>query len=195
MRSALQAFAAVFPAELPDKTMFATIVLVTRFNQPLAVWLGCAAAFLLHVTIATAAGGLLSRLPETPVTVIVTLLFAVGAVFMVREAFSGDDDETDEIAEELESKGAGRSATLAAFTVIGLAELGDLTQLTTASLSARTGNPIGVGVGSLAALLAVSGLAAIFGRQLADRIPVRYLHLVGAAVFAGFAIWSALDLV
>ena len=34
----LRAFATVFPAELPDKSMFATIVLVTRYHRPLWVW-------------------------------------------------------------------------------------------------------------------------------------------------------------
>ena len=42
---ALRAFAAIFPAELPDKTMVASIVLVARYKHPLGVWLGAAAAF------------------------------------------------------------------------------------------------------------------------------------------------------
>ena len=36
------AFATVFVAELPDKTMLATIVLSARFRRPLAVWIGAA---------------------------------------------------------------------------------------------------------------------------------------------------------
>ena len=41
----LQAFVTVFPAELPDKSMFATIVLVTRYRRPGWVWVGVVAAF------------------------------------------------------------------------------------------------------------------------------------------------------
>ena len=55
----LQAFVAILPAELPDKSMFATIVLVTRFHRPLLVWLGVAGAFAIHVVVAVAAGSLL----------------------------------------------------------------------------------------------------------------------------------------
>ena len=40
----LRAFATVFPAELPDKTMIATVVLVARYRRPGWVWLGAVAA-------------------------------------------------------------------------------------------------------------------------------------------------------
>ena len=40
MDDVLRAFLTVFPAELPDKSMVATIVLVTRYHRPMAVWLG-----------------------------------------------------------------------------------------------------------------------------------------------------------
>ena len=47
--------AAVFPiiaiGELPDKTMFASLVMSTR-GRPFAVWLGAALAFTVHVAIA-----------------------------------------------------------------------------------------------------------------------------------------------
>ncbi len=52
---AARAFATVFLAELPDKTMIATVVLVTRYRRPGWVWLGAAAAFTVHVVVAVAA--------------------------------------------------------------------------------------------------------------------------------------------
>ena len=56
-RALLQAFATVFPAELPDKTMIATIVLVTRYRRPGWVWVGAVCAFAVHVVVAVAAEG------------------------------------------------------------------------------------------------------------------------------------------
>ena len=60
------AFGTVFLAELPDKTMVASLVLTTRFRRPLAVWVGVSSAFVLHVVLAVSIGSLLRRLPETP---------------------------------------------------------------------------------------------------------------------------------
>src|SRR5580704_10525760 len=57
------AFTLVLPAELPDKTAFASLVLGTR-HRPLPVFAGVAAAFAVHTCLAVVAGGLLSLLPH-----------------------------------------------------------------------------------------------------------------------------------
>jgi putative Ca2+/H+ antiporter (TMEM165/GDT1 family) len=49
-------FPIIFLGELPDKTMFASLLLSTR-GRPVQVWLGAAAAFTVHVAIAVSAGG------------------------------------------------------------------------------------------------------------------------------------------
>ena len=58
------AFATIFVAELPDKTMLATIVLSARFKRPLPVWIGAALALTLQMVIAVTAGRLLGLLPD-----------------------------------------------------------------------------------------------------------------------------------
>ena len=47
----LRAFITIFLAELPDKTMVATVVLTARFRRPVVVWLGVAGAFTVHVAV------------------------------------------------------------------------------------------------------------------------------------------------
>jgi putative Ca2+/H+ antiporter (TMEM165/GDT1 family) len=76
-------FALVFPAELPDKTALASVVLATRF-RPLPVFAGVAAAFAVHVALAVTAGGLLALLPRRALEVVVAGLFAVGALLLLR---------------------------------------------------------------------------------------------------------------
>ena len=49
------AFLITFLAELPDKSMFASLVLGTRY-RPSWVWAGTAAAFAVHAGIAVTAG-------------------------------------------------------------------------------------------------------------------------------------------
>ena len=61
---ALAVFPVIFVGELPDKTMFASLVLSSR-GRPLAVWLGAAGAFLVHVIIATTIGVAIFRLLPT----------------------------------------------------------------------------------------------------------------------------------
>lgn len=181
---AVQAFVAVFPAELPDKTMVATLVLTTRFRRPVAVWLGAAAAFTVHVTVAVAAGRLLTRLPELAVQLGVAALFAAGAVLLWRE-----DDDLELGGTDGADAGASFTAAVAgSFGLVLLAEWGDLTQLATAGLAARSDAPVWTGVGALLALWTVAALAAGAGSALARRIPVRLLRRVAAVVFAALAV-------
>ena len=84
--------ALLIPAELPDKTFVATLVLSTRF-PPLWVWLGVSAAFAVQTTIAVVAGQLLTLLPHTPVQLVTAALFALGAVLMFRGARAVDAAE------------------------------------------------------------------------------------------------------
>ncbi|MGL5864424.1 MAG: TMEM165/GDT1 family protein, partial [Dermatophilaceae bacterium] len=68
LATAAVVFGLIFVVELPDKTFIATLVLSTRYRPPL-VWLGVGAAFLVQTIVAVTAGGLLARLPTTPVQV------------------------------------------------------------------------------------------------------------------------------
>jgi Ca2+/H+ antiporter, TMEM165/GDT1 family len=206
LSAALKAFAAVFPAELPDKTMIATVVLVARYQRSLPVWIGAAAAFTVHVVLAVAAGQLLSLLPETAVTVATALLFAAGALVLWRESRNagkpGDEDHQvpeDEAGAEGAGAGSGSgpsdmSVIAGSFGVIVLAEWGDLTQLATAGIAASTGAPVAVAIGALVALWSVAGLAAGLGRTIAARLPVEKLQRAAAFIFAGLALLTLSEL-
>src|SRR5215471_11640962 len=75
------AFTLTFLAELPDKSMFASLVLGTRY-RPVWVWSGAAAAFTVHMAIAVTAGQLLALLPGRVVQAVVAGLFVAGAVYL-----------------------------------------------------------------------------------------------------------------
>jgi putative Ca2+/H+ antiporter (TMEM165/GDT1 family) len=184
------AFVTVFPAELPDKTMIATVVLTTRFRRPALVWLGAAAGFTVHVVVAVAAGRLFALLPGAVVDVVAAALFALGAVLLWRtdDAAASVDDGTTVAA-----KSAGQ-IVVASAAVILVAEWGDLTQLATAGLAARTADPLFIGVGALAALWAVAALAATGGAALTRVLPVSLLRRIAAVVFFVLAIASLVEL-
>ena len=187
--AALTTFVAVLPAVLPDKTMVATLVLTTRFRRPFAVWCGVAAAFAVHVLLAVLLGKLLSELPSRPVDAAVAVLFGAGAWFLWRSA---DDPEEEETVGDAHGFGgiAARS-----FGLILVAEFGDLTQLTTAGMAARTGQALAVAVGALLALWTVAGIGVTAGRQLLRWLPVPTVRRIAAVIFAVLAVVTAVEAV
>jgi Ca2+/H+ antiporter, TMEM165/GDT1 family len=185
MGSFLATFLAVFLAELPDKTMIATLVLTARYQRPFAVWSGVAGAFVVSSVIATLAGGALSRLPDRVVSLATGLLFTGGAVLLWRQR----NERLDADHAEAQPR-RGIAVAGAAFATVVVAEIGDLTQLTIAGLSARSDNRLTVLLGGVLALWAVAALAAISGRALLARLPTRALHIGAASIFAALAAWS-----
>ncbi|MFI0989107.1 TMEM165/GDT1 family protein [Streptomyces exfoliatus] len=179
----LTAFGLIFLAELPDKTMFASLAMGTRM-RPLYVWIGTSTAFLAHVAIAVGAGSLLGLLPGWSVKLVSALLFGFGAFMLLRGG--GDDDEAD---------AGGRTVTgfwpvfSTAFMAVFISEWGDLTQITTANLAATNGT-WSTAIGSLAALMSVSALALVAGRFIAKRVPLKTVQRIGGVCMAGLAVWS-----
>ena len=189
-------FGTIFVVELPDKTFIATLVLSTRF-RPLLVWVGVASAFLVQTLVAVTVGGLLAQLPRTPVQVVAALMFLAGGIILLRGAGRADEEEA-ETEEEFAHKGAatatGLKAVATSFVVLFLAEWGDLSQLFTASMVITHDDPVSVFVGALAALAAVSGLAALLGRALLAKIHLSTVRRVGGVVCLMIALVSALQI-
>jgi Ca2+/H+ antiporter, TMEM165/GDT1 family len=173
-------FGVIFLAELPDKTALASLMLGTRY-RPSYVFAGVAAAFVVHVALAIAAGSLLTLLPHRWVQGVVGVLFLAGAALLLR---SGGDDEEEVRAPAAQSfwrvAGAG-------FTLILVAEFGDLTQIMTANLAARYGDPLSVGIGAVLGLWAVAALGVFGGRLLMRRVPLGLITKAAAAVMAVLA--------
>jgi putative Ca2+/H+ antiporter (TMEM165/GDT1 family) len=182
-------FGIVLIAELPDKTMFASLLLSTRFGARW-VFVGAAAAFLVHVTIAVTAGSLLGLLPHRVLEYIVAGLFLLGAAFLLAASRGEDADDTSGVAT------AGTSAWAAiasSFAVIFVGEWGDITQIATANLAAKYDNPIAVGIGATLGLWTAALIAITAGRSLLRFVSVTLLHRIGAVIFAVLAIVSLVE--
>ena len=181
------AFGTVFLAELPDKTMVASLVLTTRYRRPLAVWTGVSIAFVLHVVLAVSIGSLLRQLPERPVQLVVAVLFLVGGVLLLRA-----DDEDDEVAGGVPAASFRAVATTAA-SVVGLAEFGDLTQLATAGIATRYHAAVAVALGAWCALASVAALAVTAGSWIVRRVPLQLVRRVAGIVFLTFGVVTAIN--
>jgi putative Ca2+/H+ antiporter (TMEM165/GDT1 family) len=214
-------FGVVFVAEMPDKTALASLVLGSRY-RPVFVVAGMAAAFAVHVVLAVSAGSLLFLLPQRAMQAAVAVLFAFGAVLMLRRRDDGAGatgrrrnrpgrPPEDPPEGYRDGRGPqGGAATLVrpaartaardgfwrvawrSFAVLFVAEFGDLTQLVTANLSARYHDPLTVGTGAVLGLWAVGGLAIVGGRQLLRLVPFNWITRIAAGVMAGLAAASLL---
>jgi putative Ca2+/H+ antiporter (TMEM165/GDT1 family) len=181
------AFAAILLVELPDKTMVATLVLSTRYRRR-PVLAGAAAAFAVQCVLAVTAGGLLHLLPHRILEATVALLFAVGAVLLFRESVSTEEEQLETPAEAGLSD---RRIFGISFGVLFAAEWGDASQLATAGLVARYGQPVATGLGAFLALVAVAALAVLIGQAILRRVPLALVHRVAAVAFTVFAVIAA----
>jgi putative Ca2+/H+ antiporter (TMEM165/GDT1 family) len=186
-------FGVIALAELPDKSLFASLVLGTRYRSSW-VFAGAAAAFLVHVVIAVAAGGVLTLLPRRVVEGIVAVLFAAGALVLLLGR------ETEEISAGVEDAMQVASAhvthtfprvALMSFGVVFVGEWGDITQIATANYAARYHDPVAVAVGATLGLWAVAALAVTVGKKALDYVAVTVVRRVTGMVLAVFAVLSA----
>jgi putative Ca2+/H+ antiporter (TMEM165/GDT1 family) len=182
-------FGIVFLAELPDKTALASLVLGTRFRASY-VFAGVAAAMAVQVCLALVAGQLLSLLPHRLLEAVVGVLFVVGAAMLLLHK---DEEEEDAESRTPSSPSFWRVAGTS-FTVVAIAEFGDLTQIMTANLAAKYSDWIAVGLGSWLALCAVGGLAIVGGQKLMKYVPLTVITRIAATimlVLAGYSLYEA----
>jgi putative Ca2+/H+ antiporter (TMEM165/GDT1 family) len=183
-------FAVIFLAELPDKTALATLILGSRY-RPAYVFAGVAAAFTGHVGLAIAAGSLIGLLPHRALAIVVSVLFAAGAVLLLR----GRHEEGADEHVELHGEPGFWKVAWTGFAVIAVAEFGDLTQVATATLAARYDAPLSVGAGAVLGLWAVAAVAIAGGRSLLKVIPLTWISRAAAAamlVMAGISLAAAI---
>ena len=184
------AFVLAFLAELPDKSMFASLILGTRY-RPSWVWAGAAAAFAVHMALAVTAGRLLALLPHRVTGAVVAGLFLAGSAYLWAASFRPEHREGVDAARQ-----GGRTPTFlrvagTSFGVVFLAEWGDITQLTTANLAARY-DPFLVFAGATLGLWAVAAVAVSVGASSLKLIPMTWIRRITATIMLGLAVYTAL---
>ena len=173
-------FGLIFVAELPDKTAFAALFLATCHN-PLAVFVGAAAAFVIQSLVAVAFGSVLSLLPSSFVHISAGILFLIFAVLMWRRQVKDDAPQS-----QCSGKKSVRfsKSIVSSFLVIFAAEWGDLTQLATATLAAKYSSPITIFTSATLALWAVTALGVIVGCYAKKVIQPKLFQRVAGTAFA-----------
>lgn len=182
-------FALIFVAELGDKTQLTAMALALRYPWK-RIFVGIALAFVVLNLAAVAVGKVLFLLlPRFWVTLVAALLFLYFGVSTLRNACADDDDDAP--------PPTAASAIRTAFIMIFMAELGDKTQLVTASQAAvHSASRIGMAAvfaASTLALWLVSLLGIFAGKQLVRYIPVCWIHRAAGVMFllfGGVMLWQ-----
>ncbi len=180
-------FGIVALAELPDTSSLAAVVLGSRY-PPRLVLIGAIAAHTVQTVLAVAAGSVVALLPRRPLEAALVVVFLVAAVLILRE----DDDDDDEPDLDAAPRSPWR-VIATAFGVVLLAELGDPTQIVTATLAARYEDPLAVGIGAALALWVVSAIAVYGGDRLRHVLPEKWLTRIAAAILVVLAVFTAVD--
>ena len=185
--------ALMFIIELPDKTFVATIIMAAR-SRPSSVLIGGSTALVTQMFLAVEAGRLLTLFPVNIKNLIVAIFFLGGAAYLLFVP-EKKEEERGEREGERGRRGSRWKEISTAFTVIFIGEMGDLTQIQAANLSAKTHQPLEVFLASSIALVAVSFVGVFGGQMLVRKVPLSKIRLCGGLIFAGLGVYTLVRLV
>ena len=166
-------------AEMGDKTQLLAFVLAARFRKPVPIIAGILLATLANHTIAGALGAwITSQLSPG------TLRIALGISFLAMAAWTLVPDRFD----EADAKLPHASVIITTIVAFFLAEMGDKTQIATVALAARYQAFGTVVAGTTLGMMIANVPAVLIGGRLADRLPIRAVRAIAAAIFAALGV-------
>ena len=171
---------AVAIAEIGDKTQLLAILLAAKFGRPACIISGIALATLANHALAAAAGELLADYLSGP-----WFRLAVGAGFLAMALWTLIPDKQDQDA-GLRAHGGVFVTTVVAFFLV---EMGDKTQVATVLLAARFHEPAMVALGTTAGMVLANAPAVWIGQAGSKLVPLQWVRITAAAVFAMFGFW------
>ena len=161
-------------AEVGDKTQLLAFILAAKFRKPWPIIAGIFIATLANHGFAGAVGAWVTTLmgPDT-------LRWVLGISFLAMAVWTLIPDKFDEEDAKLARFGAFGTTLIAFF----LAEMGDKTQIATVALAAQYQSLALVVAGTTVGMMIANVPAVILGGKIADRMPVRLVHGIAAAIF------------
>jgi putative Ca2+/H+ antiporter (TMEM165/GDT1 family) len=187
MEAFLISLTTITVAEIGDRTQLLSLVLAARYRQPLPIIAGILCATLANHAAAGFVGVWFGSLLKP--RMIETI---VGASMIAMALWTLKPDTLDESAKSTGAMGA----FLATLTSFFIAEIGDKTQIATIALAAGYPSLVAVVSGTTAGMLLANVPVVILGKAFADRLPLKTIHYVAAAlflvlgaIFLGRALW------
>jgi putative Ca2+/H+ antiporter (TMEM165/GDT1 family) len=162
-------------AEVGDKTQLLAFILAAKFRKPWPIIAGILVATIANHGFAGAVGAWVTTLMGQD-----TLRWVLGISFLAMAVWTLIPDKFEEDEAHLARFGAFGTTLIAFF----LAEMGDKTQVATVALAAQYQSLVLVVAGTTVGMMIANVPAVIFGSKIADRMPVRLVHGIAAAIFA-----------
>jgi putative Ca2+/H+ antiporter (TMEM165/GDT1 family) len=184
MEALLVSTGVVALAEIGDKTQLLAFILAVRFKKPIPIIFGILVATLINHGLAGALGVWITLNVSPDV-----LRWVLGGSFMGMAIWTLIPDKI----EEEQTFAAQRFGIFGStFITFFLAEMGDKTQIATIAMAAHYAAPLMVMIGTTLGMLIADVPAVLAGEKLANRIPIRLVHSIAAAIFAALGIATLL---
>ena len=167
-----------------DKTQLLAMLLAVKFRRPAPIILGIFVATLFnHATAGLVGGWIAAALGP------VALRWVIGASFIAMAGWMLVPDTLDADTPAPQRFGVFGTTLVSFF----LAEMGDKTQIATVALAARYHDLVAVVAGTTLGMMLADVPAVFIGDRLAQRIPMKLVHAIAAAIFAGLGLLTLLN--
>ena len=176
MEALLVSTGVVALAEIGDKTQLLAFILAARFKKPVPIILGILAATVVNHGLAGALGAWITSTVSPEI-----LRWVLGLSFIGMAIWTMIPDKIEEEETQVAKKFGVFGATLITFF---LAEMGDKTQIATVAMAAHYAAPLMVVIGTTLGMLIADVPAVFVGDKLANKIPMKLVHSIAAAIFA-----------
>jgi putative Ca2+/H+ antiporter (TMEM165/GDT1 family) len=176
MESLLVSTGVVALAEIGDKTQLLAFILAARFKKPVPIILGILVATLINHGLAGALGAWITSAVTPEI-----LRWVLGLSFIGMAIWTMIPDKIEDEETKVAQKFGVFGATLITFF---LAEMGDKTQIATVAMAAHYAAPLMVVIGTTLGMLIADVPAVLIGDKLANKIPMKLVHSIAAAIFA-----------
>jgi putative Ca2+/H+ antiporter (TMEM165/GDT1 family) len=163
-------------AEMGDKTQLLAFILAARFKKPVPIILGILIATLLNHGIAGALGAWITSVVSPDV-----MRWVLGLSFIAMAIWTLIPDEIEEDETAVAQRFGVFGATLITFF---LAEMGDKTQIATVALAAHYNAALIIVAGTTLGMMIADVPAVFIGNRFAEKIPLKLVHSIAAAMFA-----------
>jgi len=174
-------------AEIGDKTQLLAFILAARFKKPVPIILGILAATIVNHGLAGALGAWITSAISPEI-----LRWVLGLSFIGMAVWTMVPDKIEDEETQVAMKFGVFGATLITFF---LAEMGDKTQIATVAMVAHYAAPLMVVMGTTLGMLVADVPAVFLGDKFANKIPMKLVHSIAAAIFALLGIATLLGAV